>query len=173
MAATWSSLPAEPLLIAPIRPAGLLRYPNAASVCIHGTSVIFAGGGRRATLFSQGGRMIFKRSTKADRRLRKRQLLNTSVQVFSGSVQMDALGINLSDGGMCLFAIANLRLGSQVEIEFLPSRSAELVRVCGIVRHRALYLYGIEFLADSDQYSDSLAGVGAAADDSDARDRHG
>ena len=117
--------------------------------------------------------MIFKRSFKADRRLRKRQLLNTSVQVFSGSVQMDALGINLSDGGMCLFAIANLRLGSQVEIEFLPSRSAELVRVCGIVRHRALYLYGIEFLADSDQYSDTLAGVGVAADDEDARDRQG
>ena len=109
--------------------------------------------------------MIFKRSFKADRRLRKRQLLNTSVQVISGSVQMDALGINLSDGGMCLFAIANLRLGSQVEIEFLPSRSAELVRVCGIVRHRALYLYGIEFLADSDQYSDTLAGVGVAVDD--------
>ena len=76
---------------------------------------------------------------------------------------MDALGINLSDGGMCLFAIANLALGSQVEIEFLPSRSAELVRVCGVVRHRALYLYGIEFLADSDQYSSTLADLGAAA----------
>lgn len=103
--------------------------------------------------------MIFKRSFKANRRHRRRQLLNTSVQVFSGPIQMDALGINLSDGGMCLFAIANLSVGSQVEIEFLPSRSAELIRVSGIVRHRALYLYGIEFLAESDQDSNALAGV--------------
>jgi PilZ domain-containing protein len=64
---------------------------------------------------------------------------------------MDALGINLSEGGMCLFTVANLRIGSQIEIEFLPPRSKELVRVSGRVRHRALYLYGIEFLQDSDQ----------------------
>ena len=64
---------------------------------------------------------------------------------------MDALGINLSDVGMCVFTIANLPLGSQVEVEFLPPRSQEQVRVFGTVRHRALYLYGIEFLADADQ----------------------
>ena len=107
--------------------------------------------------------MIFKRSSKADRRSRKRQLLNTSVQVFTGSVHMDALGINLSDGGMCLFTIAHLSVGSQVQIEFLPSRSAELVRVSGIVRHRALYLYGIEFLPDSDLPEEPLIKCGADA----------
>ena len=105
--------------------------------------------------------MIFRRSFKAERRYRRRQLLNTSVQVFRGPVQMDALGINLSDGGMCLFTIANLSLGSQVEIEFVPSRSEEVIRVPGIVRHRALYLYGIEFLGEPDQDPNAL--VGAAA----------
>jgi hypothetical protein len=94
--------------------------------------------------------MILKRNFKPDRRRRPRQLLNTSVQVRNGSTQLDALGINLSDFGMCLFAIAHLPLGSRVEIEFLPQRSTERMRVSGTVRHRALYLYGIEFLPDSD-----------------------
>ena len=64
---------------------------------------------------------------------------------------MDALGINLSDVGMCLFTIANLPLESQIHVEFIPPQGKERIRVCGIVRHRALYLYGIEFLDHSDQ----------------------
>jgi hypothetical protein len=43
-------------------------------------------------------------------------------------------------------------LGSKIKIEFLPSRSNESVRIYGTVRHRALYLYGIEFLVGSDQH---------------------
>jgi hypothetical protein len=97
--------------------------------------------------------MIFQRSIKPDRRRRKRQLLNTSVQVFTESAHVDALGINLSEVGVCLFAMVNLTVGSQIQVEFLPPRSTELVRVSGIVRHRALYLYGIEFLVDSEQPS--------------------
>jgi hypothetical protein len=95
--------------------------------------------------------MILKRNSKHDRRRRQRQFLNTSVQVFTGSAHLDAIGINLSDVGMCLFAMANLPVGSQIQIEFLPPRCTERVRVWGTVRHRAVYLYGIEFLADSDQ----------------------
>jgi hypothetical protein len=108
--------------------------------------------------------MMFNLSSKSDRRRRKRQLLNTSVQVFSESAQVDALGINLSDVGMCLFAIANLPVGSQIQLEFLAPRSRELTRVSGIVRHRALYLYGIEFLADTDKRSGSWEDVRALAD---------
>src|SRR6266436_1101082 len=107
-----------------------------------------------------GGQMILKRRFKLDRRRRKRQLLNTSVQVFTESAQLDGLGINLSDVGMCLFTMANLQVGSQIQVEFLPPRSTELVRVSGIVRHRALYLYGIEFLVDWDQRSGGWADVG-------------
>jgi threonine/homoserine efflux transporter RhtA len=95
--------------------------------------------------------MVLKHIFKPDRRRRKRQWLNTSVQVFAGSTRVDGLGINLSDVGMCLFTIANLPLGSQIQLEFLQPRCAELVRVSGTVRHRAVYLYGIEFLMDSDQ----------------------
>jgi hypothetical protein len=95
--------------------------------------------------------MILESKSKENRRRRQRQLLNTSVQVFAGSVHVDALGINLNDVGMCLFTIANLPLESQIQVEFVPPRCKERVRVCGTVRHRALYLYGIEFLVDSDQ----------------------
>lgn len=94
--------------------------------------------------------MPLRFNSRPDRRRRQRQLLNTSVRVFCGSRHLDALGINLSDTGMCLFAIANLPVGSQIEVEFLPQRCAERVRMSGTVRHRALYLYGIEFLVDSD-----------------------
>ena len=104
--------------------------------------------------------MILKRNSKQDRRRRQRQLLNTSVQVFTDSAHVDALGINLSDVGMRLFAVANLPLGSKIQVEFLPPRCTERVRVRGIVRHCALYLYGIEFLVDSDQRPDSWADVG-------------
>ena len=89
--------------------------------------------------------MIFKRSYSPTRRSR-RQWINTSVQVFAGSGQLNALGINLSEGGMGLFAVANLPVGSHVQIEFFPPKKKTPVRMPAMIRHRALYLYGVEFL---------------------------
>jgi PilZ domain len=97
--------------------------------------------------------MVHKQNVN-DRRRRRRQLLNTSVQVFTGSSHVNALGINLSDVGMCLFSMANLSVGSEIEVEFVPPRCHEPVRVSGTVRHRAVYLYGIEFLVQSEQDPD-------------------
>lgn len=77
---------------------------------------------------------------------------------------MDALGINLSDVGMCLFTLADLPLGSQVQVEFLPPRHEERVLVNGTVRHRALYLYGVEFLKNSDQHPQTRADAGMIVD---------
>jgi hypothetical protein len=94
--------------------------------------------------------MIFKRSFPVTRRTH-RQWINTSVRVLTPSAHMDALGVNLSEGGMCLFSVANLPVGSHIDIEFVPPSSNETVRVAGKIRHRALYLYGIEFLHDSQQ----------------------
>ena len=95
--------------------------------------------------------MFLKRNFDQDRRRRRRQLLNTSVRVFTDSGCVDALGINISDVGMSLFTITNLPVDSQIQVQFLPPESTEPVRVWATVRHRALYLYGIEFLAGSDQ----------------------
>lgn len=72
--------------------------------------------------------MMLKRAFR-DRRRRQRQLVNTSVQVFTESFHAKAIGVNLSDDGMCLFTIANLALGAQVEVEFLPPQCNEPVRV--------------------------------------------
>jgi hypothetical protein len=90
-----------------------------------------------------------------DRRRRRRQLLNTSVQIFMRSTHVHALGINVSEVGMCLFTVAHLPVGSEISIEFRPPQCNEPVRVDATVRHRALYLYGIEFLAGSDHRADS------------------
>lgn len=95
--------------------------------------------------------MFLRRNFKQDRRRRKRQSLNTSVRVFTESGCIAALGVNISDVGMCLFTLANLPLGSQIQVEFLPHRCTTLMKVWATVRHRALYLYGIEFPADLDQ----------------------
>ena len=92
--------------------------------------------------------MIFRRQFPATRRS-KRQWLNTSVRVFTERGPMDALGINLSEGGMGLFAVTNLPVGSRIQLEFLLPQSEEPVRVEGQVRHRALYLYGIEFVSQA------------------------
>jgi len=92
---------------------------------------------------------MFRKPFTPDRRRKKRQLLNTSVRVLTDNGWIDALGINISDVGMGLFAIANLAIDSHVLIE-LPS-GEDRARLSGMVRHRALYLYGIEFVTDSDQ----------------------
>ena len=99
--------------------------------------------------------MFLKRNFGRDRRRRKRQLLNTSVRVFTESGPIDALGINISDVGMSLFTIANLPIDSCIRLELLLPHSTERVRIEGIVRHRALYLYGIEFLWDGDEQPES------------------
>ncbi len=105
---------------------------------------------------------MLKRNLK-NRRRRQRQLLNSAVVVFTPSFRVHALGINLSDVGMCLFTIANLPVGSQIEVEFLPPHSNEKIRLAGTVRHRALYLYGIEFAIDSDETTQISTGAESVA----------
>ena len=78
---------------------------------------------------------------------------------------VDAVGINLSDVGMCLFTLADLALGSRIQVEFRPRRYIQPVRLLGTVRHRALYLYGIEFLLGSD-HSDAWQRVSSMPDNS-------
>ena len=51
---------------------------------------------------------------------------------------------------MGLFAVANLPVGSQIEVEFPSPESGLRTRVPGTIRHRALYLYGIEFLPEAE-----------------------
>jgi PilZ domain len=93
--------------------------------------------------------MFLSRFFTSDRRRHPRQFLNTSVRVFTDSQVVEGVGVNISSVGMCLFTAANLPVGSQIEVEYLPLDGDGRVRLAAIVRHRALYLYGIEFQSDS------------------------
>jgi PilZ domain len=108
--------------------------------------------------------MRLRRPFASDRRRRRRQLLNTSVAVFTDSTRIEALGINISDVGMCLFTVADLPIDSEVQVELLPPGGTERVRLWGVIRHRALYLYGVEFRFDIDLDTADRASSQAALD---------
>ena len=66
-------------------------------------------------------------------------------------------GVHFSEGGICLFAAANLPVGSNVKVEFKTPHTDEPVRVRGKVRNRSVYLYGVEFLSDKSEDRQQLA----------------
>jgi hypothetical protein len=70
-------------------------------------------------------------------------------------------GVRLSEGGICLFAAANLPVGSHVKVEFKNPRTDEPFRVRGKVRNRTVYLYGVEFLPDELKAKQQLARLSA------------
>jgi PilZ domain len=88
---------------------------------------------------------------KPDRRRWKRYWFSGSVRVSSGSRRIDGLGIQVSRGGMYLFAVADLPIGADIRVAFTEPGSQRLVEVPGTVRNRAVYLYGVEFLPQRDQ----------------------
>jgi hypothetical protein len=79
---------------------------------------------------------------KAERRRWMRYAFNVPVRLISESTVIHARCIRMSEGGIYLFAAANLELGKKVQVDFdhndAQSRN-------GIVRNRAAYLYGVEF----------------------------
>ena len=74
---------------------------------------------------------------------------------------VDGRGVRFSEGGICLFAAANLPVGSQVKVEFRTPHMDEPVRVRGKVRNRSVYLYGVEFLSDKFEDRQQLARLSA------------
>jgi len=60
-------------------------------------------------------------------------------------------GTTMSASGICLFALANLAIGAQIEVEFIDSHRGTPIRVSGVVRNRLVYLYGVEFLMDQQE----------------------
>ena len=63
----------------------------------------------------------------------------------------------MSAGGICLFALANLAIGAQIDVELVDSRYGTPVRVSGIVRNRIVYLYGVESLIDQQEDRQQIA----------------
>src|SRR5246127_5236026 len=59
-------------------------------------------------------------------------------------------GNELSEGGLALTAGVELKIGDAAEIEFTPPYSGGPIRIRGVVRNRAGYRYGMEFMADGE-----------------------
>ena len=55
-------------------------------------------------------------------------------------------GNELNEGGMAVFAGAELRLREEIAVEFTPPYSNQPIRVRCMVRDRKGYVYGLEFL---------------------------
>lgn len=53
--------------------------------------------------------------------------------------------IKTSAGGMCFFAVGNFPTGAQISVEFINPASGKSDRVRGVIRNRAVYLYGVEY----------------------------
>jgi hypothetical protein len=94
---------------------------------------------------------------KVERRRWKRHWINAPIRVLTDSAVIDGRGIRLSEGGVYLFALANLVPGEQIKVEYAAPASGEQLSRSGIVRNRAIYLYGIEFLSDEEQERVSLS----------------
>ncbi|MGZ4790111.1 MAG: PilZ domain-containing protein [Terriglobales bacterium] len=86
-----------------------------------------------------------------DRRTSQRHWTAVPVVIRYRNSRIDGVTINLSSSGMYLFAAAHLPLKAEIDMEFRAPEDKELIAVRGIVQRRALYLYGIEFLADKAQ----------------------
>jgi hypothetical protein len=90
----------------------------------------------------------FTSPTKRNRRRWTRRWFNASVRIFADVGTVDALGIQISEGGIYLFAVANLPVGAEVRLEYTTPPSKQPLQIAAVVRHRALYLYGLEFLQE-------------------------
>ena len=71
------------------------------------------------------------------------------------TVIRDGRGTELSEGGMCLMAGAEMALGEAIHVEFTPPYGSP-IRVKGIVRNRKGYRYGVEFVAENQQEQASV-----------------
>jgi len=90
---------------------------------------------------------LLNRSANQDKRRWHRYPLGAAIRLTTQSATIDARGITLSEGGMCIFAVANIGIGTKIQVEFTDPSSRQLVRANAAIRNRAVYLYGIEFLA--------------------------
>jgi len=60
---------------------------------------------------------------------------------------ISARGSEVSEGGMLVFAGTEMKTGDEIAVEFTPPFSSEPIRVRAVIRNRAGYKYGTEFLS--------------------------
>ena len=82
------------------------------------------------------------------RRRSHRQWIAVPVRIRVGGLRVDGMTINLSEHGVYLFVVTNLSIGTEIEILYRPPGRKNSICTSGIVRRRAVFLYGVEFLSD-------------------------
>ncbi len=70
------------------------------------------------------------------------------VRKSNKTVYVDGRGTDLNQGGIAVFAGAELGIGEEVEISFTPPYHGEPLVARTIVRNRRGYTYGMEFVVD-------------------------
>lgn len=105
--------------------------------------------------------MALNRQPLKDKRRWERCLVDVPIRVVpddpTGTGAILGRGTKMSAGGICLFTLANLALGAQIDVEITDSRCGTPVRVSGIVRNRIVYLYGVESLIDQPENRQQIA----------------
>lgn len=94
------------------------------------------------------------------RRRWRRRHLDVPIRVIVHSPSKTSVfvgrGNELSEGGMAVTAGVELKTGEEAEIEFTPPYSGGPIRIRGIVRNRAGYRYGMEFVAEGEREKESV-----------------
>ena len=68
----------------------------------------------------------------------------------------DGRGNELNEGGMAVTAGVELKVGREVAVEFTPPFTGLPIRVRGIVRNRAGYRYGVEFVMANQEETEQV-----------------
>lgn len=94
------------------------------------------------------------------RRRWRRHPLDVPIRVIVHSPSKTSVfvgrGNELSEGGMAVTAGVELKNGDEAEIEFTPQYCGGPIRIRGVVRNRAGYRYGMEFVAEGEREKQSV-----------------
>lgn len=89
-----------------------------------------------------------------------RYKVNVPIRVILHDVMKTTIvqgrAFSLSNGGMGMFAGAELNLGDEMYIEFTPPYSLPPLRVEARIRNRAGYNYGIEFMTANNKQKEGV-----------------
>ena len=84
--------------------------------------------------------------------------LQTVVQLC-GMYRAEAECVSVSEGGLCLFAVASLPIGGLVDISIPHPSDLSPIRLRGSIRNCSMYLYGVELLSESALASTEVARI--------------
>ena len=82
-------------------------------------------------------------------RLKIRVPVTVIVKKPNKTVYVDGRGTDLNEGGIAVFAGAELGIGEEVEISFTPPYHGEPLLARTIIRNRRGYIYGMEFVKET------------------------